>query len=169
MMVMCHLHAATPQPGPLRNSFAKTSTKWGQRRRHTEKILIPWGLEVRGWQLLVRMPTCSHLCVTHSAVLRHSPWGAVGFLCPLSQHQTCLFSILVMPFEKVRGNPSQPVRLFWCNEQPLYLIFQQCNSDLTTPSLCCTEAAAQSKAWGAFLQPSSSGSLCISADVDMHM
>lgn len=37
--------------------------------------------------------------------------------------------------QKIKGNPSQPVRLFWCNEQPLYLIFQTRDSALTSPSL----------------------------------
>lgn len=62
---------------------------------------------------------------------------------PFPQHPSCLLSILVMPLEKVRGNPSRPVRLFWCNEQPLYLIFQQCDSALTAPFLCCTKPRRQ--------------------------
>lgn len=95
----CHLHPtarwghsqAPPAVLTLWNSFAKPSTEWGQRRRHTEKILFPWGLEVRDgscWWGCLHMVT--PVCDT-GTVLKPSLCEAVRFSSPLHNTKVACF------------------------------------------------------------------------------
>lgn len=124
--------STTPQPGPwpcppLWNS--KASPKWGQGRRNTEKILIPWdGSPWWGWH------TCSHLCVTLSAVLRHSLCRTVRILSPLHNTKVACFQYWWCHSKKsgeihhspwgYSGVTSSPCTSFFSSEtQPLQLHF----------------------------------------------
>lgn len=62
---------------------------------------------------------------------------------PVSTMQKSLVIDIGDATRKIRGNPSRPVRLFWCNEQPSCLIFQKRDAALTSPSLC----GAQPRRW----------------------
>lgn len=113
---------------------------------------------------------CSLGRATHTTILGDAPYGAVRFLSSFRNAEVACYRYrwCHSHIPTIRGNPSRPVRLFWCNEQPSCLIFQKWDAALTSPSLCC----AQPRRWwlNARLVGLSCSSLSptIHAGVDAH-
>lgn len=103
----------------------------------------PLGLGGRGWQLLVRVPRRAHAGVQHTPLSSEIPHAELSHFYPVSTMQNSLVINIGDATRKIRGNPSRPVRLFRCNEEPLCPIFQKREAALTSPSLCCPKPPRQ--------------------------
>lgn len=99
--------------------------------REGHKILIHQVLEAGNSSI----PGVYHTSVQCTPLSSEIPHTELSDFYSISTTQKSLVTNSCDATQKIKGNPSQPKKLFWCNEQPLYLIFQKRDSALTSPSL----------------------------------
>lgn len=134
-----HRSRAPGRAHPLGTYLLKPALNEGREGDTHGKIFIQRGAESGDSSFRSGCPrVLRRVCDAHRCPQRRLERGCRTFY-PISTMQKSLVINIGDATWKIRGNPSQPVRLFWCNEQPLYLIFQNRDSALTSPFLCCAK------------------------------